>query len=137
MAPHPPALFYGSGEKSLIYGAGPSRKPDSALNRLMGIRASVDVGGCPRDADFRTNLLEACRSESDDVGVGWGKDWGKRSKSKANMGSGAETFELVVFSSYEVDERAPYPGETRARIGAAIWKRLDRATVKVLVGGKV
>jgi hypothetical protein len=26
-------------------------------------------------------LVEACRSESDDVGVGWGKDWGKRSKS--------------------------------------------------------
>ena len=51
--------------------------------------------------------------------------------------SGAETFELVVFSSYEVEERAPYPGETRARIGAVIWKRLDRATVKVLVGGKV
>ncbi len=21
--------------------------------------------------------MEACRSESDDVGVGWGKDWGK------------------------------------------------------------
>ncbi len=52
------------------------------------------------------------------------------------MGSGAETFELVVFSSYEVEERAPYPGETRARIGAAIWKRLDRATVKVLLGGR-
>ena len=26
-------------------------------------------------------LVEACRSESDDVGVGWGKEWGKRSKS--------------------------------------------------------
>ena len=25
--------------------------------------------------------MEACRSESDEVGVGWGKDWGKRSKS--------------------------------------------------------
>ena len=69
--------------------------------------------------------------------MGWGKDWGKRSKSKESMGSGAETFELVVFSSYEVEERAHYPGETRARIGAVIWKRLDRATVKVLVGGKV
>ena len=27
------------------------------------------------------NLLEGCQSESDDVGVGWGKDWGKRSRS--------------------------------------------------------
>jgi len=44
---------------------------------------------------------------------------------------------LVVFSSYEVTERAPYLGETRAWIGDAIWKRLDRATVEVLVGGKV
>jgi hypothetical protein len=51
--------------------------------------------------------------------------------------SGAETFELVVFSSYEIEERAPYLGETRARIGTATWKRLDRVTVAVLVGGKV
>jgi hypothetical protein len=48
-----------------------------------------------------------------------------------------ETFELVVFSSYEVTERAPYLGETRAWIGDATWKRLDRTTVEVLVGGKV
>jgi hypothetical protein len=44
---------------------------------------------------------------------------------------------LVVFSSYRVEERAPYLGETRAWIGDATWKRLDRATVEVLVGGKV
>jgi hypothetical protein len=50
---------------------------------------------------------------------------------------GEETFELVVFSSYEVVERAPYLGETRAGIGDATWKRLDRPTVEVLVGGKV
>jgi hypothetical protein len=50
---------------------------------------------------------------------------------------GEETFELVVFSSYEVVERAPYLGETRTWIGDAAWKRLDRATVEVLVGGKV
>ncbi len=50
--------------------------------------------------------------------------------------SGAETFELVVFSSYEIEERAPYLGETRARIGGATWKRLDRATVEALVGEK-
>jgi hypothetical protein len=50
---------------------------------------------------------------------------------------GEETFELVVFSSYEVQEKAPYLGETRAWIGGATWKRLDRATVEMLVGEKV
>ena len=50
---------------------------------------------------------------------------------------GQETFELVVFSSYEVVERAPYLGETRAWIKDATWKRLDCTTVEVLVGGKV
>jgi hypothetical protein len=46
-------------------------------------------------------------------------------------------FELVVFSSYKVEKRAPYLGETRAWIRNATWKRLDRASVEVLVGGKV
>jgi hypothetical protein len=50
---------------------------------------------------------------------------------------GQETFELVVFSSYEVVERAPYLGETRAWIGDATWKPLDRASVEILVEGKV
>ena len=50
---------------------------------------------------------------------------------------GKETFELVVFSSYEVMEREPYIGETRAWIGDATWKPLDRASVEVLVGGEV
>jgi hypothetical protein len=50
---------------------------------------------------------------------------------------GEETFELVVFSTYEVTERAPYLGETRTRIGQATWKALDRASVEVLVGAKV
>jgi hypothetical protein len=50
---------------------------------------------------------------------------------------GKETFELIVFSSYEVTERAPYLGETRAWIGDATWKPLDRTTVEVLVGEKV
>jgi hypothetical protein len=50
---------------------------------------------------------------------------------------GEETFDLVAFSSYEVVERVPYLGETRAWIGDATWKRLDRVTVEVLVGGKV
>jgi hypothetical protein len=50
---------------------------------------------------------------------------------------GVETFEFVVFSSCKVEERARYLGETRAWIGTATWKRLDRATVEVLVRGKV
>ena len=50
---------------------------------------------------------------------------------------GQETFELVVFSGYEVVERAPYLGETRTWIGEPTWKTLDRVSVEVLVGGKV
>ncbi len=50
---------------------------------------------------------------------------------------GQETFELVVFSSYEVVERAPYLGETRAWIGDATWKTLDRTAVEVMVGENV
>jgi hypothetical protein len=49
----------------------------------------------------------------------------------------AETFDLVVFSSCKVEERASYLGETRAWIGEPTWKPLDRTTVEVLVGGKV
>jgi hypothetical protein len=48
-----------------------------------------------------------------------------------------QTFESVVFSSYKVEERAPYLGETRTRIGEATWRRLDQATVETLVGGIV
>jgi hypothetical protein len=48
-----------------------------------------------------------------------------------------ETFELVVFSSYEVTEKAPYLGETRTWLGEPAWKPLDHTTVEVLVGGKV
>ncbi len=62
----------------------------------------------------------------------WIEHWPKEATD-----GGEETFELVVFSSYKVDERAPYLGETRAWIEDATWKRLDRATVEVLVGGKV
>ena len=50
---------------------------------------------------------------------------------------GQETFELVVFSSYEVVGRAPYLGERRAWIGDATWKTLDRTAVELLVGEKV
>ncbi|HEX5700180.1 MAG TPA: hypothetical protein VFX77_05995 [Rubrobacter sp.] len=56
---------------------------------------------------------------------------------KESTNGGEETCELVVFSSYEVIERAPYLGETRAWIGDATWKPLDRASVEVLVKGDV
>jgi hypothetical protein len=46
----------------------------------------------------------------------------------------SETFELVVFSSYEVKERAPYLGETRLTIGEPVWKSLDRESVEALMG---
>jgi hypothetical protein len=50
---------------------------------------------------------------------------------------GQETFELVVFSSYKLAERAPYLGETRAWIGDATWKTLDRSAVELMVGENV
>ena len=62
----------------------------------------------------------------------WIEHWPRES-----MDGGEETFDLLVFSNYEVIERAPYVGETRAWIGDATWKSLDRATVGSLVGGKV
>ena len=49
----------------------------------------------------------------------------------------SETFELVVFSSYEVKETAPYLGETRLTIGEPVWKTLERESVEALVGQKV
>jgi hypothetical protein len=61
----------------------------------------------------------------------WVEHWPEEST------EGQETFELVVFSSYEVVERAPYLGETRAWVGDATWKPLDRASVEVWVGGNV
>jgi hypothetical protein len=44
---------------------------------------------------------------------------------------------LVVFSSYEVRERAPYLGETQLSIGEPTWKTLDREAVETLVGQEV
>ena len=61
----------------------------------------------------------------------WIEHWAEEST------EGQETFELVVFSSYEVVERAHYLGETRAWIGDATWKPLDRASVEILVEGIV
>jgi hypothetical protein len=62
----------------------------------------------------------------------WIEHWPKESTE-----GGAETFDLIVFSSYKVIERAPYLGETKTGIGEPTWKPLDRATVEVLVGRKV
>jgi hypothetical protein len=62
----------------------------------------------------------------------WIEHWPKESTDR-----GAETCDMVVFSSYKVEERAPYLGETRVWIGEPTWKPLDRAIVEVLVGGKV
>jgi hypothetical protein len=62
----------------------------------------------------------------------WIEHWPKESSD-----GGEETFELVVFSSYKVEERAPSLGETRAWIADATWKTLDRASVAILVGGEV
>ncbi len=53
---------------------------------------------------------------------------------KESTGGGEETFDLVAFSSYEGKDRAPYLGETRARLRGGNWRRLDYATVEVLVG---
>ena len=49
----------------------------------------------------------------------------------------AETFELAIFSSYEVKERAPYLGKTRLSIGEPTWKMLDRRSVETLIGQEV
>ena len=49
----------------------------------------------------------------------------------------SETFELVVFSSYEVKEKAPYLGETKLTIGEPAWKTLDRKAVEALVSQEV
>jgi hypothetical protein len=44
-----------------------------------------------------------------------------------------ETFDLVLFSSYEVRE-VRVGGERRFEIGQPTWKRLDRRIVEALVG---
>jgi hypothetical protein len=67
---------------------------------------------------------EVIRSHELPTPLVWIEHWPQES-----MGGGGETFELVVFSSYEVTERASYLGEGRAWIGDATWKRHE-ATVK-------
>jgi hypothetical protein len=39
----------------------------------------------------------------------------------------------VVFSNWEVRERAPYLGETRLTLGEPRWKSLERDSVEALV----
>jgi hypothetical protein len=80
--------------------------------------AEVIAAGVIRVNELRTPLV-------------WIEHWPKESS------EGQATFDLVVFSIYEVSERAPYLGETRTWIGEPSWKPLDRATVEVLVGGKL
>jgi hypothetical protein len=62
--------------------------------------------------------------------------WIEHYPKEATDGS-SETFELVVFSSYEVKEKAPYLGETRLTIGEPVWKMLDRQSIVALVGQEV
>ena len=62
----------------------------------------------------------------------WIEHWPEESTN-----GGEETFDLVVFSSYKVEETAPYLGEVRAGIGEPTWKPLDHATVETLVSRKV
>jgi hypothetical protein len=57
---------------------------------------------------------EVIRSHELPTPLVWIEHWPEES-----TGGGEEMFELVVFSSYEVEERAPYLGETRAKIGGA------------------
>jgi hypothetical protein len=76
-------------------------------------------------------VAEVIRSHRLPTPLVWVEHWPKETTDVE------ETFELVVFSSYMVEERAPYLGETRAWIGDATWKPLDRASAEVLVGGKV
>jgi len=62
----------------------------------------------------------------------WIEHWPKESND-----GGTETFDLVVFPSYAVTERAPYLGETRSWMGEPTWKPLDRTAVEIFLSGKV
>ena len=49
------------------------------------------------------------------------------------------SFDMVLFSSYEVEDLGHFIGERSAskRIGSPSWKALDRASVEALVGAPV
>ena len=63
--------------------------------------------------------------------------WIEHYYSKEATDGASETFELVVFSSWEVKESAPYLGETKLTLGEPRWKSLDRESVEALVGEEV
>ncbi len=46
----------------------------------------------------------------------------------------AETFDLVVFASWEAREIARVPGQLVREIGPPDWRRIDRRSVEILVG---
>lgn len=49
-----------------------------------------------------------------------------------------ETFEMVLFDSYEVREaRSSYLGDRAVEIGSPTWKPLDRARVETLIGERL
>jgi hypothetical protein len=62
------------------------------------------------------------RSHREPTPLVWIEHWPEESTD-----GGVEMFELVVFSSFRLEERAPYLG--RAWIGNVTWKRLDHANI--------
>ena len=106
--------------------------PDDVLDAPVVVCSEVPNnpgGSITNSAEVRT--AGVIRTNELPTPLVWIEHWPEEST------EGHETFELVVFSSYEVVERAPYLGEMRAWIGDATWKPLDRATVEVLGGAKV
>ena len=100
-------------------------------------RSRGPITPTPRGGGSITNSAEVIaagviRANELSTPLVWIEHWPKESTD-----GGEESFDLVVFSNYEVIERAPYLGETRVWIGEPTWKSLDRATVEVLVGGKI
>ena len=106
----------------------PRRRSRRSRSRLF--RATNNPGGSITNS-AETIAAGVIQANELPTPLVWIEHWPEEST------EGKETFELVVFSSYEVTERAPYLGETRAWIGDATWKPLDRTTVEVLVGEKV
>jgi hypothetical protein len=107
--------------------------PEEELDPPVVIRSELpDNGGTSVTYAAEQLAAEVIRSHESPTPLAKVEHWPEE-----GTRGGEETFELVVFSRYEEEERAPYLGETRARIGTATWKRLDLAAAKVLVGEKV
>src|SRR5215208_3745123 len=98
-------------------------------SQLLG---TTQQGGTPVTYAAEQLAAEVIRSHRLPTPLVWIEHWPKESTDGEE-----ESFELVVFSSYEVTERAPYLGEGRAWIGDATCKWLDRPTVEALVEGEV